>query len=90
MIVNTNKKCESCGMPLIREEDVGTNEDHTQNNEYCIHCYKQGKFTHPDFTVEDQINHLTMLSMEKFKISKEQAEQMARAIIPNLKRWRNS
>ena len=37
------KFCQSCGMPLT-EEILGTNADGTKNEDYCIYCYKDGKF----------------------------------------------
>jgi hypothetical protein len=32
--------CQSCSMPLEKEEDYGTNADGTKNNEYCVYCFK--------------------------------------------------
>ena len=31
--------CQSCGMPLTREEDCGTNADGSINYDYCKYCY---------------------------------------------------
>ena len=36
--------CQSCGMPLTRIEDCGTNADGSTNFDYCQYCYKDGKF----------------------------------------------
>ena len=30
--------CESCGMPLDSNEVLGTNNDNSRNEEYCIYC----------------------------------------------------
>jgi len=49
------KFCQSCGMPLIKKEDHGTEADHTQSEKYCHYCYKDGKFTGPDITQEEMI-----------------------------------
>ena len=35
--------CHSCGMPLNRVEDCGTNADGSTNFNYCQNCYKSGK-----------------------------------------------
>ena len=35
--------CRTCGMPLTREEDFGTNADGSVNYDYCQYCYKDGK-----------------------------------------------
>ena len=39
--------CQSCGMPLRFdvEEYLGTNTDHSQSNEYCYYCLKDGIYT---------------------------------------------
>ena len=44
------KFCQSCGMPLTNEV-LGTNADGSKNEDYCIYCYKDGKFTQ-DCTME--------------------------------------
>lgn len=46
------KNCQSCGMPLNRDEKGGgTNADGSKNKMYCSHCYENGRFTMPDITV---------------------------------------
>jgi hypothetical protein len=48
----TYKQCQSCGMPLKRDEKGGgTNADGTKSNMYCSRCYENGQFTLPDITV---------------------------------------
>jgi len=43
--------CQSCGMPLKRDQEGGgTNADGTKSRIYCSHCYKDGRFTMPDIT----------------------------------------
>ena len=37
------KFCQSCGMPLT-EDILGTNADGSKNEDYCMYCYKDGKF----------------------------------------------
>ena len=36
--------CQSCGMPLTKNEDCGTNADGSINFDYCQYCYKEGQF----------------------------------------------
>lgn len=46
------KDCQSCGMPLRRDEKGGGTEvDGTKSSMYCSHCYEAGRFTMPDVTV---------------------------------------
>jgi hypothetical protein len=35
--------CVSCGMPMKKEEEYGTNADGSKNNEYCCHCLIDGE-----------------------------------------------
>ena len=46
--------CQSCAMPMVKEEDYGTNVDGRKNADYCVYCYKNGKFT-SDTTMEEMI-----------------------------------
>ena len=48
------KFCQSCGMPMEKEEDFGTERDGSRNEDYCCYCYKDGSFT-GDMTMEDMI-----------------------------------
>jgi len=34
--------CGSCGMPLLRDEDAGTEADGSPSAEYCTYCYRDG------------------------------------------------
>jgi hypothetical protein len=49
----TYKFCQSCGMPLKKDEKGGgSNADRTISQKYCSYCYQDGMFTRPDYTVE--------------------------------------
>ena len=46
------RNCQSCGMPLKRDEEHGgTEADGSRSATYCSHCYRQGRFVLPDLTV---------------------------------------
>ena len=48
------KNCQSCGMPLRRDEKGGgTNADGSKSGMYCSHCYEAGKFTLPDISAAE-------------------------------------
>ncbi len=39
------KNCQSCGMPLKRDEKGGgTNADKSISKKYCSYCYENGEF----------------------------------------------
>lgn len=52
MKIKKYSNCESCGMPLDKDENnLGTESDGRLNEMYCRHCYESGKFTSPDITM---------------------------------------
>ena len=55
--------CQSCGMPLT-DEVLGTNADGSTNEEYCMYCYKDGKFTQ-DCTMDEMIEHCAQLMKQR-------------------------
>jgi hypothetical protein len=80
--------CQSCGMPMRKNEDFGTDTDGTRNGEYCHFCFKDGSFIDVGITMEQKIEKLVEIAFAKMQIPKEQARAQALKIIPTLKRWR--
>ena len=85
------KFCQSCGMPLT-DQVMGTNADGSKNEDYCIYCYKDGKFT-TDCTMEEMIEQCAQFIDEVNKnlpkpITKEEYIEQMRMYFPQLKRWR--
>ena len=39
-----NKLCQSCGMPITLDTQLGTNIDGSINDDYCKYCYVNGEF----------------------------------------------
>ena len=85
--------CQSCGMPLT-EDVLGTNADGSKNEDYCMYCYKDGKFLQ-DCTMEEMIEHCAQFVnavnewLEK-PITKEEYIGMMKTYFPQLKRWRKT
>ena len=85
------KFCQSCGMPLT-DEVLGTNADGTKNEDYCMYCYKDGKFLQ-DCTMDEMIEHCAQFVDEVNKglpqpITKEEYIGQMKMYFPHLKRWR--
>lgn len=80
--------CQSCGMPLSKDEDFGTNADGTKSEEYCSMCYLNGKFTQPDITLEEMIEQSAKAIAEYGIMSLDEAMKIAKENIPPLKRWK--
>ncbi|MFH1703090.1 MAG: zinc ribbon domain-containing protein [Nitrospirota bacterium] len=81
------KICQSCGMPMEKIEDFGTNADGSRNEDYCCFCFKNGDFTNPNLTIDQMIDKLIGFA-DKMGMTQAQAREMAQAaVIPKLKRW---
>lgn len=81
--------CQSCGIPLGRKEDQGTNADGTKNREYCFYCYENGVFTDPDLTMDQMISKVIGFLSGIDNMSEEKAKVIANTFIPKLKRWQS-
>lgn len=83
--------CQSCGMTLEKETDLGTKEDGSKSSDYCAYCFQQGEFTH-DMTLDEVIEHNLSYLKEYNKESKTQftmqeARSQLKEFLPTLKRW---
>lgn len=77
-------------MPLT-EEVLGTNADGSKNEEYCIYCYKDGKFLQ-ECTMDEMIERCAQFVNEVNKglpkpITKEEYIGQMKMYFPHLKRW---
>jgi hypothetical protein len=82
--------CQSCGMPLAKDEDFGTNVDGTKNIDYCAYCYFEGKFTQ-DVTMEGMIDICVPFMVEANKdMTAETVQKSMREWFPTLKRWKTT
>ena len=87
------KFCQSCGMPLT-DDILGTNADGSKNEDYCIYCYKDGKFLQ-DCTMDEMIEHCAQFVGAVNEglpnpITKEEYIGQMKMYFPQLKRWRKA
>lgn len=81
--------CQSCGMPLAKDEDYGTNKDGSKNQDYCVYCFKEGKYTNPGETMENMIEFCIPHVVEANKgMTPEEARKSMQEWFPKLKRWK--
>ncbi|UGV41601.1 zinc ribbon domain-containing protein [Methanococcoides orientis] len=80
--------CQSCGMPLEKDEDFGTNADGSKSEEYCNYCYQNGDFTQPNITLEEMIEQCSKAIDENRIMSLEEAKKLSQQNLPKLKRWK--
>jgi Putative zinc ribbon domain len=83
------KNCQSCGMPLKKDlEGGGTEADGTKSVKYCSRCYRDGKLTNPNMTVQE------MQALVKDKIKEMGFPGFLAGFftknIPKLERWKAS
>lgn len=84
-----NQVCQSCGMPMGGDHDLGTNQDGSKNADYCHYCYQNGEFSFKG-DADEFIARQVEIAKEKLGMLEDQAKQMANSTIPNLKRWREN
>ena len=82
-----SKICQSCGMPMEKAEDFGTNSDGSQNDEYCRYCFQNGKFTDEGITMEEKIAKNIKIA-QGLGMSEKEAKDLAEKTIPALGRWK--
>jgi hypothetical protein len=78
--------CQSCAMPMEKPEHFGTEAGGSQSQDYCCHCYQEGKFVNPEMTMEEMI-----VFVEKQMRDMNAPDAViiqTRQFIPSLKRWR--
>lgn len=79
-----NKICQSCSMPMT-EEQYGSNQDGSQNNDYCMYCYKDGKFI-DDVTLEEYVETNVKFASQA-GMTEEEMRKHCQTVFPTLKRW---
>jgi len=87
MTAKSFKNCQSCGMPLSRDDrGGGTNADGSKSGMYCSHCYEGGRFTLPDITVS-QMQERVKGKLKEAGFPGFLAGLFSRKV-PKLERWR--
>ena len=60
-----NKNCQSCGMPLKRDEKGGgSNSDGSKSATYCSYCYENGEFIYKGTNVLEFQEYCKVKMME--------------------------
>jgi hypothetical protein len=78
--------CQSCGMPLSRDQQGGgTNADGSRSIEYCSHCYLEGWFTEPNLSLDEMMAKVEA-KLRELRLPGFLARRLA-GEIPKLRRW---
>jgi hypothetical protein len=79
--------CQSCGMPLSKDErGGGTEANGALSTEYCSHCYLDGHFTAPEMTAGEMAARVAG-RMKEMGIPGFIARGFTKRI-PELRRWK--
>ena len=81
------KNCQSCGMPLKKDEKGGgSNANGSKSTKYCSKCYEKGGFINPNMTVEE-MQMLVKGKLKEFGFPGFLAGFFTKGI-PKLERWK--
>ena len=81
--------CQSCAMPLRKPEDFGTGAEGFRINDYCVHCYSEGRFTEPSISMQQMIDRCVPF-MTAQGMPEAQARGLMTSTLPMFKRWQKS
>jgi len=76
-------------MPLSKDAlGGGSNADGTRSSEFCSHCYREGRFTEPNLSVEEMMTKVEG-KLRTMHIPGFLARRITRNI-PRLSRWQRA
>ena len=81
-----NKLCQSCGMPITNNEQLGTNKDNSLNQDYCKYCYQDGEFI-DKVSMEEYIEMCSKYGCQA-GMTNEEMKEHCKKLFPTLKRWK--
>ena len=81
-----NKICQSCGMPITSNEQLGTNKDGSINYDYCKYCYINGEFI-DKVTMQEYIEMCSKFGFQA-GMTNEEMKKYCMKLFPTLKRWK--
>lgn len=86
LMFDTNKYCQSCGIPWDKDpKGGGTNADSSSNQTYCSFCYVDGAFVQPNWTANDMRAYAIKVLAKKG--IPEMLGKILTQGIPKLARW---
>ena len=80
--------CQSCAMPMPKDEMFGTKADGSKSEEYCTFCFQNGEFTQPDISMQEMMDKCVSIMGQQKIMPEDQALDLMRKILPTLERWK--
>lgn len=78
--------CQSCGMPIVSDEQLGTEKDGSISRDYCKYCYADGEFI-DKVSMEEYIEMCSKFG-EQAGMSNDEMKALCTKLFPTLKRWK--
>ncbi len=78
--------CQSCGMPVVSDEQLGTEKDGSISRDYCKYCYADGEFV-DKVSMEEYIEMCSEFG-EQAGMSNDEMKALCTKLFPTLKRWK--
>lgn len=82
----SDRICQSCGMPIISDDQLGTNKDESINSDYCKYCYVDGEFI-DKVSMEEYIDMCSQYGAQA-GMTNEEMKALCTKLFPTLKRWK--
>lgn len=83
-----NKVCQSCGMPITSDEQLGTNNDGSTSLDYCKYCFTNGEFI-DKVSMEEYIEMCSQFG-EQAGMTNEEMKEHCTKLFLTLKRWKKA
>jgi Putative zinc ribbon domain len=81
--------CQSCGMALTKDPlGGGTDSGGLRSTEYCSYCYREGRFTEPNLSVQEMMAKVEG-KLREMRVPGVLARRLS-LNIPLLSRWRQA
>ena len=73
-------------MPIVNNNQLGSNKDGSLNEDYCKYCYQNGEFI-DDVTMQEYIEMCSQFGAQA-GMTNEQMKEYCSNLFPTLKRWK--
>ncbi|MBL1231070.1 zinc ribbon domain-containing protein [Enterococcus sp. BWB1-3] len=82
--------CGSCGKPMKKQEDFGSEQDGVLSGKFCALCYQNGTWTDPDISFNEfyEKSYQGFLNSDMKRIEKFFLKRMyTKKFVAKLERW---
>lgn len=79
--------CQSCGMPLVNDDQRGTESDGSRSGLYCTYCYGSGSFIEPEMTMQEMEDRCVPAMNQMFGMPEQHARMFLHQQLGSLLRW---